>query len=51
MNIVHESLFPGLDGFSKSLKQNLYWYQELPAIKAKVGMGVRSTLFTFDKAS
>ena len=36
MNITHESLFPGLDGFSKSLKQNLYWYQELPAIKANV---------------
>ena len=24
MNITHESLFPGLDGFSKSQKQNLY---------------------------
>jgi hypothetical protein len=29
MNITHESLFPGLDGFSKSLKQNLYWYRDL----------------------
>ncbi len=29
MNISHQSLFPGLDGFSRSLKQNLYWYQRL----------------------
>ena len=36
MNITHESLFPGLDGFSRSLKQNLYWYQRLPSIKAAV---------------
>ena len=35
MNITHESLFPGLDGFSKSLKQNLYWYRDLHDIKTK----------------
>jgi hypothetical protein len=35
MNITHESLFPGLDGFSKSLKQNLYWYRDLNDIKNK----------------
>lgn len=28
MNITHDSLFPGLDGFSQSLKQNLYFYQK-----------------------
>jgi hypothetical protein len=36
MNITHESLFPGLDGFAKSLKQNLYLYRDLPDIKAKL---------------
>lgn len=36
MNITYESLFPGLDGFSKSLKQNLYWYWKLDEIKASV---------------
>jgi hypothetical protein len=36
MNITHESLFPGLDGFARSLKQNLYWYRDLREIKAKV---------------
>jgi hypothetical protein len=35
MNITHESLFPGLDGFSKSLKQNLYWYRDLQDNKDK----------------
>jgi len=33
MNITRESLFPGLDGFAKSLKQNLYWYQDLKHLK------------------
>jgi hypothetical protein len=36
MNITHESLFPGLDGFAKSLKQNLYWYRDLREIKANI---------------
>jgi len=36
MNITHESLFPGLDGFAKSLKQNFYLYRDLPHIKAKL---------------
>ena len=36
MNITHESLFPGLDGFSKSLKQNLYLYRRLRTIKAEI---------------
>jgi hypothetical protein len=36
MNITHESLFPGLDGFAKSLKQNLYWYRDLKDIKANL---------------
>jgi hypothetical protein len=36
MNITHESLFPGLDGFSKSLKQNLYLYRQLDAIKTNI---------------
>jgi hypothetical protein len=35
MNITHESLFPGLDGFSKSLKQNHYWYRDLHDTKTK----------------
>jgi hypothetical protein len=35
MNISFESLFPGLDGFARSLKQNLYWYRDLPEIKAR----------------
>jgi len=35
MNITHESLFPGLDGFARSLKQNLYWYRDLKGKKAK----------------
>jgi hypothetical protein len=33
MNITHESLFPGLQGFGKSFKQNLYWYRDLREIK------------------
>jgi len=36
MNITHESLFPGLDGFAKSLKQNLYWYRDLKENKDAV---------------
>ncbi len=36
MNITHESLFPGLDGFAKSLKQNLYFYRDLKDLKAKI---------------
>jgi hypothetical protein len=36
MNITHESLFPGLDGFAKSLKQNLYWYRDLKGIKDNI---------------
>jgi hypothetical protein len=36
MNITHESLFPGLDGFSRSLKQNLYWYRDLNKMKDNV---------------
>lgn len=36
MDITHESLFPGLDGFSRSLKQNLYWYRDLEKINKKV---------------
>jgi hypothetical protein len=35
MNITHESLFPGLGGFAKSLKQNLYWYRDLEEIKKR----------------
>jgi hypothetical protein len=36
MNITRESLFPGLDGFARSVKQNLYWYQDLKTTKDKV---------------
>lgn len=36
MNITRESLFPGLDGFAESLKQNLYWYGDLRELKDRV---------------
>ena len=36
MNVTHDSLFPGLDGFSKSLKQNLYLYQKQRKVKANI---------------
>jgi hypothetical protein len=34
MYITRESLFPGLDGFSESLKQNIYLYRKLGPYKA-----------------
>jgi hypothetical protein len=36
MNITRESLFPGLDGFSESLKQNLYLYRKMGRYKASL---------------
>lgn len=36
MYITRESLFPGLDGFSESLKQNIYLYRKLGHYKARL---------------
>jgi len=37
MNISNESLFPGLDGFSRSLKQNMFYYIALSKNRAGKG--------------
>ena len=51
MHITCESLFPGLDGFSGSLKQNLYLYQRQKDSKANINPFINRRIIRKGKIS